>query len=313
MLRQFSARTGAKPYVLLATAGLVWGITFSLAKIAAQAGAHPIGLTLWQAVIGLVILGSYCLIRRIPLDWSRAGLMRALFIALAGTILPSTMYFYAAARLPVAILSITIAMVPIVTYGASLMVRSDQYHPKRMLGLGLGLAGMVLLSQPEALPDRSMLPWLVLAILCAVSYAVENLFVDNRVPPGTDMGALLTASMLISTVVLLPLVFLTGVFVPFQFPFGSLELAVTGMGVVTCFAYLIFLQLIRISGAVFASMMAYVVTLSGVAWGMIIFDERPPGIVWLVLVLMIAGMALVKPLEKHVEKHVEKQAKATVS
>ena len=299
MLRPTSARVGTMPYVLLVTAGLVWGVTFSLAKIAAQAGAHPIGLTLWQAVIGLAILGTYCRIRRIPLDLSRSGLLRALIVALVGTILPTTAYFYAASRLPVAILSITIAMVPMVTYGASLVIRSDHYHPKRVLGLGLGLAGMVLLAQPEALPDRSMLPWLVLAILCAVSYAVENLFVDNWIPSGTDMGALLTTSMLISTVVLLPLVFLLDVFVPLRYPFGALELAVAGMGVVTCFAYLIFLLLIQISGAVFASMMAYVVTVSGVAWGMIIFVERPPAIVWLVLVLMIVGMGLVKPLQKH--------------
>ena len=120
------------PYLLLILAGLVWGITFSLAKIAAQAGAHPVGLTLWQAVIGLAILGAWCRIRRIPLDMSRPGLARASIVALVGTILPTTLYFYAAARLPVAILSITIAMVPMVTYGASLLVRSDHYHPKRI-------------------------------------------------------------------------------------------------------------------------------------------------------------------------------------
>lgn len=287
------------PYLLLVTAGLVWGITFSLAKIATQAGAHPVGLTLWQAIIGLAILGVWCRIRRIPLDLGGPGLARASVVAMVGTVLPSTLYFYAAARLPVAILSITIAMVPMVTYGASLLIRSDHYHPKRMLGLGLGLAGMVLLAQPEALPDRSMLPWLMLAILCAVSYAVENLFVDNRVPGGTDMGALLTVSMLISIVMLLPLVILMGVFVPLRFPLGPVELAVIGMGVVTCFSYLVFLWLIQVSGAVFASTMAYVVTLSGVAWGMFLFGERPPGIVWLVLILMIAGMGLVKPLERN--------------
>ena len=286
------------PYILLVTAGLIWGVTFSLAKIAAEASAHPIGLTLWQCAIGLAILGAFCLSRRIPLDLSGRGLLRAMFVALTGTILPTTFYFYSAAKLPVAILSITVAMVPILTYGASLVIGSDHYQPKRVLGLGLGLVGIVLLSQPEALPDRSMLPWLVLAILCAVCYSVENLFVDSWIPPATDMAALLATSMLISTVLLLPLVFLMDSFVPLQFPFGALEFAVAGMGVVTSFAYVVFLYLIQTSGAVFASMMAYAVTFSGVAWGMIIFGERPSGMVWLVLVLMVLGMGLVKPLQK---------------
>ena len=78
-LRQHMIRAGILPYVLLVSAGLVWGITFSFAKIAVGAGAHPIGLTLWQAVIGLFILGSYCRTRRIPLDLTGPGLSRASF------------------------------------------------------------------------------------------------------------------------------------------------------------------------------------------------------------------------------------------
>ena len=296
---------GILPYLLLTVAGLVWGITFSLAKIAAELGAHPLGLTFWQAAIGLVVLGGYCLITQVRQKTDAGFWLRALMIAMCGTVLPTTFYFYAAKKLPVGILSITIAMVPIVTYGASLALGADQYQRKRMFGLALGFVGMILLAHPEALPDRTMIPWLVLAVLCALCYTVENLFVDNVVPRDTDMAALLTASMFLAVAMLTPVIIGLNVFVPLSFTPGPLEIAVVAMGLITSFAYLIFLYLIQSSGAVFASMMAYVVTISGVGWGMLIFDERHPPIVWLVLLLMVIGMVLVTPLNKSQEAAIE--------
>ena len=144
-----------------------------------------------------------------------------------------------------------------------------------------------------------MLPWLVLAIMCAVCYSIENLFVDNWIPPATDMAALLTVSMLLSTALFATTGFsATGIRATSVCPWVHWSFSVVGMGVVTSFAYLVFLYLVQTHGAVFASMMGYAVTLSGVAWGMIIFDERPAGMVWLVLGLMVIGMGLVKPLER---------------
>ena len=45
----------------------------------------------------------------------------------------------------------------------------------------------------------------------------------------------------------------------------------------------------------FASQIAYVVTGSGVALGMLIYDERHSPWVWAALALMFAGLALVRP------------------
>jgi len=56
-----------------------------------------------------------------------------------------------------------------------------------------------------------------------------------------------------------------------------------------------YLYLIKSSGAVFASMSGYVITLSGVYWGMAFFDESHSSWVWAALLLMLAGMAFVTP------------------
>jgi len=49
------------------------------------------------------------------------------------------------------------------------------------------------------------------------------------------------------------------------------------------------------AGPVFASQEAYVVTLAGVAWGMLLFGEVHSPWGWGALVAMIAGFALIKP------------------
>lgn len=48
-------------------------------------------------------------------------------------------------------------------------------------------------------------------------------------------------------------------------------------------------------GAVFASQAACAVTLSGVAWSILLLGERHSGWIWAALAAMIAGMALAQP------------------
>ena len=60
-------------------------------------------------------------------------------------------------------------------------------------------------------------------------------------------------------------------------------------------AYLMYLTIINLAGAVFASMSGYVVTLSGVLWGIVIFNESHSTLIWIALLLMLLGMGLVTP------------------
>jgi drug/metabolite transporter (DMT)-like permease len=304
-MKSFTREPGPIPYLLLGFAGAMWGITFSLAKIATQAGAHPIGLTFWQAVVCLAVLSGFCLWRRSWPSINRVSLPRSTVIALVGTVLPTTLYFYAAMYLPVGILSITIAIVPIATYGACLVIGIDSYQLRRLFGLVLGFAGMVLLAHPDAVPDRTMLPWLGVAALSSLCYVAENIYVDKMIPGTVDMAELLTLSMIIAVAILLPVMLPMNAFVALKFPFTEVEYSVIGMGLITSFCYLIFLYLIQTCGAVFASTMAYVVMLSGVAWGMLLFNEQHSLIVWLVLLIMVSGMLLVKPVNKNLLGQVE--------
>ena len=84
--------------------------------------------------------------------------------------------------------------------------------------------------------------------------------------------------------------------------FGSFdvsELALIAMTFAHILAYGGFVWLIGRAGPVFAAQVAYVVTLTGVFLGIVILGEVHSTWVWLSLVLMMAGLALVQPREKN--------------
>ena len=75
----------------------------------------------------------------------------------------------------------------------------------------------------------------------------------------------------------------------------TVEWAIVGMATISVTAYSMFIYLIAHAGPVFASQTAYVVTFSGVFWGMVIFDEQHSVWIWASLVVMLVALMLVTP------------------
>ncbi len=291
------------PYLLVFIIGAVWGGTFSLVKIATSQGAHPIGLSFWQAFGGGVFLWLFCAVRGKLPPLNKTALQRYIIIGILGSIVPGTLYFYSASHVPAGILAVTTTVVPLLTYGFSLLLRIDTCQPKRALGIVIGFVAILLLLAPGAtLPSQGNTVWLLLALLAGVFYTFENLYIDQFIPQDTDMVALLTGSLLVASLGLLPLSLAQGAWVSLQLPFGHVEWAMLGMALASCIAYTLFLMLIKLAGAVFASLSTYVITVAGIFWGMVIFDETHSLWAWAAFVLLLIGMALVTPREKPTEE-----------
>ena len=289
-------RTSAIPYLLVLVTGTLWGATFSLARMAAETGAHPLGLTWWQVVAGaLALLGACAVAGQWP-RFTREEMFHYLVIAVLGSAVPGALYFYAAPHVPAGILAITIALVPMLIYAMAWCMSLEAYVARRAFGLGLGLAAVVVLMVPESsLPDRTMVRWLLLALLASVFYAAESVYVDWRVPKRASVLALLTGALIVAGVLLTPVVAARQAFVVLSLDAGRLEFAVIAMAVLSSAAYCIYLWVLQRWGPVFASQTGYVTTLTGVLWGMLIFAERHSLWVWLALAMILVGMALVTP------------------
>ena len=87
-------------------------------------------------------------------------------------------------------------------------------------------------------------------------------------------------------------------------------LAIAGIAIGSSFAYAMFFYTIKTAGAVFASQCDYAVTSSGVIWGIIVFSEQHSVWVWISVVVMLFGLALVLPAK---ETEVPGDKQSTVS
>ncbi len=286
------------PYLLILAAGIIWGATFSLALIATAEGAHPLGLSAWQVVLTASFFLIVFLFSRFRL-FNYRHLHHYLVLAVVGITAPNLLYFYAAPHLSAGILAITISTVPLFTYAIMLLLRFESAIARRMVGILLGMTAILLLVVPDhgfSSDDASL--WILLVMICALLYAVENVYIGRGVAPTIDIRELLFASNLIAALFQFPLAIYLAVNEPVSWLASDAGLAIVGIALGSGFAYAMFFYTIKTAGPVFASQCAYAVTISGVIWGIIVFSEQHSIWVWISVTVMLFGLALVSPDKK---------------
>lgn len=296
------------PYLLILVAGVIWGATFSLALIATATGVHPLGLSAWQVVLTAAFFLGVCLLTGVkPLRL--VNLRHYAVLAVVGITAPNLFYYYGAPHLSAGILAITVSTVPLFTYALMLMLRYERMLARRLAGIVLGLVAILLLVLPDlgldtANPDF----WILLVVMSSVLYAVENVYISRGVPPGLNLRELLFGSNLVAIVLQFPLAMLLGVAEPVSWLISEAGLALAGIALGSGFAYFMFFHTIKISGPVFASQCAYIVTISGVIWGIILLSEQHSAWVWASVMVMLLGLVLVTPDETDADRVAQQSA-----
>ena len=283
-------------YALLLLMGILWGLALSLAKIGVEAGGHPIGMGLWQVCTSSTLMLVLMLLRakRLPLrpDIARFGLICGGF----GVAFPSVALFWSALHLPAGVVAIAFASMPLFTYSLSALLGIEPARRRRLLGVVIGLVAMGLLVLPDsALPQPGLAPWVVLALVASVSMSIENTYAGGYRPPEVGSLELAFVRQFTAVLFLLPLAWFSGTMLALFEAWGTPQLAATGNGLLSGVAYATLLYVIRSAGPVFASQTAYLITLAGVAWGMLLFGETHSLYIWAALALTLLGISLVRP------------------
>jgi drug/metabolite transporter (DMT)-like permease len=142
--------------------------------------------------------------------------------------------------------------------------------------------------------------WVPFALLGPLFYAAEGNIVARWGTFGLDPVQVMFWASLLATVITLPVAVLTGQMFSLA-PFGKPEAALVFTSGLHALLYASYVWLNGRAGAVFASQVAYFVTGSGVFWAMLLLGERFSVLVWVALVVMLAGVALVQPRERAVK------------
>lgn len=285
----------ASAAVLLAL-GMTWGLTIPLTRVAVSSGHQPLGLIFWQMLIATVVLSLVCAVRRSRPVLNRCNLIYFLVVALLGTILPNSFSYLAAAQLPAGVMAIIIATVPMLSLAIALGIGFERLDPRRLVGVVLGALAVVLLVAPEtSLPQPEKAVFVLVALIAPFCYGAEGNYIAARAPPGVNPVTVLLGASALGCLIAGPLAVATGHWIDPLQDWGRPEQALLLSALCHVVAYSGYIWLVGATGPVFASQIAYVVTLSGVALSALFLGETYSGWVWAALALMVTGLALVQP------------------
>ncbi len=283
---------------ILLAIGAGWGLTQPLTKIAVSEGYEPLGLIFWQLAIGALFMLTLRLLARKPVTLPPRLIWFFLLIAGLGTILPNSFSYRAAAHLPSGVMSVVIALVAMFAFPVALMLGVDRFTWKRLGGLVLGLCGVMILAEPEALPDPMMIVWLPIAVIAPLCYAFEGNIVSKWGMHGLGPGHVLYGASVVGAIVSLPLAVGSGQFIDPRTDWGPPEYALVLSSIIHVTVYTSYVWLVSRAGSVFAAQVSYLVAGSGVIWAMLLLGERYSLWVWAAMGLILLGMFLVQPREE---------------
>ena len=291
------------PWYAMIYMGCMWGASFSLGKLAADHGGTPLGISFWSTFFSGSLLWLYCMFIGYRFVWNWALIKTLCILGLLGSALPGLLFYYAASKVPAGVLSITVTLVPIFTYALALLLRVEGFSKLRFLGLILGLASICVIVLPEtSLPSKSAAFWVLLACLSSFFYACENIYLG--IAELDDIGPLrLSCGMGFTSAAFLFIpTYLTGALRETLHTSTELTLIILGLGLIGATAYACFVFTVRISGPIFASQVGYLVTVSGIIWGAVIFDEKHSVWIWTAFVLMMLGLICISPRKNFTEE-----------
>ncbi len=288
----------ARPSLLLIGMLFVLGVSFALAvslnRFAADGGVPFLPYVFWQSFGGgaALMLLAAALRRLPPLDFRHGRIF--LSTGALNLAFPYMLLAYLAPKVPASLLSLGLALVPIMVYVLALTLRLDRFHWLRCSGILLGFAGILIVLVPQAsLPAPGMAGWVALGLVPSLSYAVNAVLVARWRPQETTSLPLAAGLMLASGGYALVVMAAMGEWWAFGGDFGVGHGATIGAMANNCVSFYLVFEVIRRAGPVIFSTVNYIATLSGMGFGMWFFGDAPSAYIWGAIVLMFAGLFLV--------------------
>lgn len=280
--------------------GLTFGLSFSIIKIILLRVENPIWVLFWQSTISAILLLALAIFSKTDLSDIRRNFGPLALLAAFGVLVPNIALYLSASHLTVGSISLLLALVPFCAYIIALLTKIEKLSILRIFGLALGFCAMLLLISPgkrQTIEDANF--WLLVGVLTPIFIASANIFLSSMRFKSVDPVNIALGMNFLAAIVLAPIVFFTSAS-PIIFKSAELSLAVFSLSVIASVGFVVFVKLVKNHGPVFASQVNYLVTISGVIWGFIIFSEIHSSRFWFSLGIMLCGLFFVRPIGKKI-------------
>lgn len=260
-----------KSWGLFLAAGVLWGVPYLFIKIAVDPGGFQPGFL----VFARVVLGALFLI---PLAIKQGLLREAMkyfkWILLYSCIeLVGPWYFLSSGERHITsgLAGLLIATVPFwSTIVASLIGDKTVWQAKRIVGMVVGFAGVILVVGLESFRGHNSVSAIGLIMLAALGYAVAPIMIRHKAPTLNGL-AINSLAMLFTAIIYIPVGIVQW---PQTMPNVKSIWSLLILGIFpTAIAFVIFFKVIVDIGPTRASMITYINTAVAVLLGIIVLGE----------------------------------------
>ncbi len=292
-------KTPFYPLLLLICLGLTWGTSFSIARFAMESGITPLGYLFWQTVGPALLL--YIIISFIQKKIFILQQKQIFFYFITGLLcilLPNYIMFKSALHIPSGTLGLIVNTSPIITYILSIVFIIEKFEFKRFIGIMCGFLGLyVLFSSQLQLNASIQTPWILFAFLTPIFLAFSTIYVVKFKDDQINSLELSCGMLIAAATLTIPLTFLYHEFHPITtitLPnmIILLEILLSSLG------FVLFFELLRISGPVYYSLVSCIVALSAFGWGFLVFGESLHGNEAFAVLLTVFAIYLVSAKNK---------------
>ncbi len=264
---------------------LVWGSSFILIKKGLVAYPPDIMASLRIIIASFAFLPIF-IIRYKDIDWSKFKYL--LTVGLAGTALPSYLFAFAQTKITSSVAGVLNSLTPLFVLLLGILFFKQAFSGAKLVGVLIGLIGAIVLTifgNEGAIEFDNL--YICYIILATIFYATSANTVHHYLQ---DMN-----SVTISAAAFIPLGIPCLIYLmttDFYTIFQTHEAATSSLMYIillamasTVMASVLFFQLVKKTNAVFASLVAYIIPIVAVLWGVI--DGEP------ITVFHLIGMALI--------------------
>ena len=290
---QLDIRVGALSLSLMFAGGIIAPLRFVLNKIAVDGGVPPFAFAFWPMLFSGLLLLAVAMMRGETPSLKFADLRAYIVVGVLAMGAPLAVLTYLADKLPQGIISMVVILAPTLTYLFAILLGVDRLKLLSCAGLVAGLGGILVIVLPDvSLPEPDMVWWLLFALLAPVLLGLGNVLTALVRPPAMPSTVLAAGMLLSAAALLLVLMIATGQTYFFDGAAPGINWNFLYATLLNSIFYILFLEIVRLSGPVFFSQMNYLAVAAGFGWGMLLFGERYSLYVWGGTALMAMSVLL---------------------
>ena len=280
------------PAALLLAVGVLLGLNFPLAKLAARAGVPAL---LWAALISVGVsslLGAWLLARRRPLTCDAQHLRYFVVTALLSYAVPNVLVLSVIPQLGSGLTAMLFTLSPLCTALLSRLARLRMPPPLEWAGIAVGFAGALLVALARGELGRpAAWIWVALGLAIPLLLAAGNVYRTLDWPPRADPIGLSVGSHGVAALLLLAACAATGAIASLPL-LATMAAAATTQVLAAALMFPLFFRLQAVGGPVLLSQIGTVAAGVGVLAGAALLGERYAAQVWAGVALIALGIGL---------------------